>query len=49
MMINLAENAVFLLIVATCSAAETAFDHPIFFFALFTATIVACFGLGTRQ
>lgn len=43
------EFATFPLIIATCSSAEDAFDHPIFFLALFTATIVACFGLGTRQ
>lgn len=48
-MIKLAEHAVFPLIIATCSAAETAFDHPIFFLALFTATIVACFGIGARH
>lgn len=43
------EMAIFPLIIATCSSAEAAFDHPIFFLALFTATLVACFGLGTRQ
>lgn len=46
---KIVEIAIFPLIVATCSSAETAFDHPIFFLALFTATLVACLGLGTRQ
>ena len=46
---KIVEIAIFPLIVATCSSAETAFDHPIFFLALLTATLVACFGLGTRQ
>lgn len=45
---KIVENAIFPLIVATCSMADEMIEHPLLFAAVLCTTLAACFVISSK-